>query len=155
MNTVIKRCRGENKKDDRKIDGFRKKLMTPECEISECPEYKVISKIWNIFVNEKILEEYSVKVNKIDPYVYEHYKEKIQVDKNWHKYILWTDVYFTDVYFRCRNWQKKHAGRDHVFEDKRQEALKKLGCEFIRINKIKRYDENYEIGRIQTFISEL
>ena len=40
MNTVIKRCRGENKKDDRKIDGFRKKLMIPEC-----PEYKVISKI--------------------------------------------------------------------------------------------------------------
>ena len=46
-------------------------------------------------MNEKILEEYSVKVNKIDPYVYEHYKEKIQVDKNGQEYILWT-VYFTE-----------------------------------------------------------
>ena len=42
MNTVIKRCRGENKKGERKIDGLRKKLMIPGCEISECPEYKVI-----------------------------------------------------------------------------------------------------------------
>ena len=47
-------------------------------------------------MNEKILEEYSVKVNKIDPYVYEHHKEKIQVDKNGQEYILWTDVYFTE-----------------------------------------------------------
>ena len=39
-------------------------------------------------MNEKILEEYSVKVNKIDPYVYEHYKEKTQVDKNGQEYIL-------------------------------------------------------------------
>ena len=32
---------------------------------------------------------------------------------------------------------------------------KKLGCEFIRINTNKRYDKDYEIGRIQTFISKL
>ena len=44
-------------------------------EISECPEYKVKSKIGNIFVNEKILEEYSVKIYEIDPYFYEHYKK--------------------------------------------------------------------------------
>ena len=31
MTSGIKRCRGE-----RKIDGFRKKLMIPESEISEC-----------------------------------------------------------------------------------------------------------------------
>ena len=114
MNTVIKRCRGENKKDDRKIDGFRKKLMIPECEISECPEYKVISKIWNIFVNKKILEEYSVKVNKIDPYVYEHYKEKIQVDKNGHKYILWTDFYFTE-YLLDVEINKKNTLAETIF----------------------------------------
>ena len=57
--------------------------------------------------------------------------------------------------FQMQKLTKKHAGRDLIFEDKRQEALKKLGCEFIRINKIKCYDGNYEIGRIQTFISEL
>ena len=39
-------------------------------------------KIGKIFVNEKILEKYSVKIYKIDPYFCEHYKEKIQVDKN-------------------------------------------------------------------------
>ena len=39
MITVIKRCRGE-----RKIDRFRKKLMIPDSEISECPEHEVKSK---------------------------------------------------------------------------------------------------------------
>ena len=39
MTTVIKRCRGE-----RTIDGFRKKLMIPDSEISECPEHEVKSK---------------------------------------------------------------------------------------------------------------
>ena len=42
--------------------------MIPESEISECPELEVKSKIENIFVNEKILEEYSVKVYEIDLY---------------------------------------------------------------------------------------
>ena len=77
MTTVIKRCRGE-----RKIDGFRKTLMIPESEISKCPEYKVKSKIGNLFMNKKILEEHSLKIYEIDPYFYEHYKEKIQANKN-------------------------------------------------------------------------
>ena len=76
MTTVIKRCRCEKIRGKRKIDGFRKKLMIPESEISECPEFKVKSNIGNIFVNEKILEEYSVKIYKIDPYFYEHYEKK-------------------------------------------------------------------------------
>ena len=59
---------GVKKRGERKIDGFRKKLMIPESEISECPELEVKSKIENIFVNEKILEEYSVKVYEIDLY---------------------------------------------------------------------------------------
>ena len=36
--------------------------MIPEFEISECPEHEFKSKIGNIFVNEKILEEYSLKI---------------------------------------------------------------------------------------------
>ena len=56
--------------------------MIPESEISEWPEFEVKSKIGNIFVSQKILEEYSVRVYKIDPYFYQHYKEKIEVDKN-------------------------------------------------------------------------
>ena len=54
--------------------------MIPEFEISECPEHKVKLKIGNTFVNKKILEEYSVKIYKIDLYFCEHYKEKVQVD---------------------------------------------------------------------------
>ena len=56
--------------------------MIPKSEISEWPEFEVKSKIGKIFVNQKILEEYSVRVYKIDPYFYQHYKEKIEVDKN-------------------------------------------------------------------------
>ena len=41
MATVIKRCSGEKKRGERKIGGFRKKLMILESEISEYPEFKV------------------------------------------------------------------------------------------------------------------
>ena len=53
MTTIIKRCRGEKKRGKRKTDAFRRKLMIPDSEITECPEYEVKSKIGNIFVNEK------------------------------------------------------------------------------------------------------
>ena len=67
MTAIIKCCRGE--KVIRVIDGFRKKLMIPDSEISECPEFEVKSKIGKLFMNEKILEEYSVSVYKIDPFL--------------------------------------------------------------------------------------
>ena len=107
-------------------------------------------------MNEKILEEDSVKIYKIDPYFYEHYKEKIQVDKNGREYILFRiDVYFTKYLLAVEINEKKHASRDLIFEEKRQGALeKKLNCEFIRITGSKHYDEDYEIGRMQSFISE-
>ena len=41
--TVIKRCRGEKKRDERKINEIS--------EISECQEYEVKSKTGKIFVN--------------------------------------------------------------------------------------------------------
>ena len=44
--------------------------MIPESEISECPEFEAKLKIGNIFVNKKILEQYSAKIYKIDPYFY-------------------------------------------------------------------------------------
>ena len=43
--------------------------MIPDCEITECPEYKVKSKTRNIFVKEKILAEYSVKIYEIEPFL--------------------------------------------------------------------------------------
>ena len=58
------------------MDAFRRKLMIPDSEIGECPEYEVKWEIGNIFVNEKILEEYSAKIYEIDPYFYEHYRKK-------------------------------------------------------------------------------
>ena len=60
----------------RTIDKFRKKLMISDFQISKCPEHEVKSKIGIIFVNEKILKEYSVTIYEIDPYFYEHYIKK-------------------------------------------------------------------------------
>ena len=77
MTTVIKCCSDE--KRQKKIDGFRKKLMIPESEILEYPELEVRLKIGNIFVNEKILEKDSVQIYKIDPYFCEHYKEWVRI----------------------------------------------------------------------------
>ena len=55
--------------------------MIPDYEIPKCRKHEVKSKIGTIFVNGKILEEYPAKSYEIDPYFYEHYKEKIQTDK--------------------------------------------------------------------------
>ena len=65
----------ERGKRKRKTDELRKKLMILKSAISKFPEYEVKSKIGNIFVNEKILKENSVKIYEIDPYFYEHYKK--------------------------------------------------------------------------------
>ena len=131
--------------------------MIPESEIPESPEYEVKSKIGNIFVNEKILEEYSVKIYRIDPYFHQHYKEKIQTDKNGQSHILFKiDVYFVEYCLAVEIDEKSHTDRDLIFEEKRQKALeKKLGCKFIRIDTSKEgHDADYEVSRIQTFISK-
>ena len=128
--------------------------MILDSEISKCPEHEVKSKIGTIFVNEKILEEYSVKIYEIDPYFYEHYKEKIQTDKNECEYILFRiDIYFTEYFWAVEIDEKGHTDRGLSFEEKRQKALKKLNCEFVRINTSKgNYDGDYEASRIQAFI---
>ena len=157
MTNIIKHCRGEKKRGIRAINGFRKKLIIPDYETSKCPEHEVKSKIGTIFVNEKILEEKSIRIYEIDPYFYEHYKEKIQVDNNDQEYILFRiDVYFTEYFLAVEIDEKGHTDRDLIFEEKRQKALeKKLNCEFIRINTSREnYDADYEASRIQTFISK-
>ena len=75
MTNILKHCSGE-KRGTRAIDGFRRKLMIPDYEIYESIEDKVKSKIGTIFVNEKVLEEYSVKIYEIDPYFYGHDRKK-------------------------------------------------------------------------------
>ena len=73
MTTVIVCCRGE-KRCHRKIGEFRKKLMIPKSEISQCAEHMIKSTTRKIFVNEKIKN--SVKVYEIDLYFYEYYGKK-------------------------------------------------------------------------------
>ena len=62
ITTVIKCYRGEKKRGMQAIDGFRNKIIIPDSDISACPEFEVKSKIGKLFMNEKILEEYSVKI---------------------------------------------------------------------------------------------
>ena len=114
------------KKGKRRIDGFRKNLMIPESEIPECPEHEVKSKIGNIFVNEKILEEYSVKIYKIDPYFCEHYKEKIRLDKNGGEYVLFRiDVYFTEYLLGVKLMTKNMLAETLFLRRKEKKHYKK------------------------------
>ena len=111
------------------------------------------------FLKYNSLEEYSVKIYDIDPYFYEHYEKKIQVDKNGHKYILFRiDVYFNKFLLVVEIDEKGHTDRDLIFEEKKTKSTrKKLGCKFIRINTSNAkngYDLDYEVGNIEAFIDE-
>ena len=99
--------------------------MILDHEITKCPEHEVKSKIGNIFVNEEILEEYSVKIYEIDSYFYEHYNKKIQVDNKDQKYILFKiDIYFTKYSLAIEIDEKGHTDRDLTFEEKRQKGIR-------------------------------
>ena len=50
--------------------------MIRDFEILKCPEFEVKSKIQKIFKKSNPIEEYSIKIDKIDPYFYEHYEKK-------------------------------------------------------------------------------
>ena len=126
MTNIIKHCRGEKKRGIKVIDGFRKKLMIPDYEISVSIEYVVKSKIKTIFGNEKILEEYSVKIYEIDPLWNWALQKKIQVDNNDQKDILFRiDVYFSKYSLAVEIGEKGHIDRDLIFEEKRQKTLEK------------------------------
>ena len=85
--------------------------MIPDSEIPKCLEFEVKSKIGKWFMNEKILEEYSVRIHEIHPYFYEHHKEKIKVDKNGCEYILFRiDVYFTEYFLAVEIDEQNHEG---------------------------------------------
>ena len=110
-----------------------------------------------MFVNKKILEEYSVKIYEIDLYFSKHYEKTIQVDNNGNKCILFRiDVYVTKYCLAVEIDEKGHTDRDLTFEQKRQEALeKKLNWTFIRIHTSKEnFNVYYEAIKIQTFISQ-
>ena len=75
MTTIIKRCWEEKTRGIKAIDGFRKKIIIPDSETPKCPEFEVKSKIGKIFKKHNTLEEYSVRIYKIDPYFYKHYEK--------------------------------------------------------------------------------
>ena len=54
--------------------------MNSDSEIPKCQEVEVKSKIGKLLMNEKVLEESSVKIHKIDP------------NKNWKR--TWNNVLF-------------------------------------------------------------
>ena len=84
------------------------------------------SKIGNIFVNDKILEEYCVQTYKINPYFYDHDKELIKGGINGRNYMLFKiDVYILEYNLAVEINEKAHTDRDFIFEEKRQEALEK------------------------------
>ena len=71
MTNIINHCKGE-KRGIRAIYGFRRQLFIPDHETYKSIEHKVKSKIGTIFVNEDILEEYSVRIYEIDLYFSEN-----------------------------------------------------------------------------------
>ena len=91
MTTIIKQCRREKTRCIRAIDGFKNKLMIPDSENSKCPEFEVKSKIGKIF--KKLLEEYSVRIYKIDPYFYKHYEKKYKSIK------MGANIYYLELIF--------------------------------------------------------
>ena len=83
--------------------------------------------------------------------------KKIQVDNNGQQYILFRiDIYFTKYCLAIEIDEKGHTDRDLIFEEKRQKAIeKKLNCKFIIINTSQEiFDVDYEVSRIQVFISQ-
>ena len=151
---MIKRCRGEKKRGIRAIDGFRKKLIIPDSEILKCPEFEVKSKIGKLFMNEKILEEYYVKIYEIDPYFYVHCKKNLtKISAN--TYYFKIDVYFTEYFLAVEIDEQNHEGRELILEKNKTRGIKKkLGCKFIRINTSnakKGYDTDQQVSKIQIF----
>ena len=73
---IIKNCKGEKKRGVRSAESFRRKLLIPDHEIYESIEHIFKLKIGKIFVNEKIREEYSVKIYEIDTYFSKNCKKK-------------------------------------------------------------------------------
>ena len=72
-----------------------------------------------------MLEEYPIKIYKIDPYFYEHYKEKLQTHKDKSEYILFRiDVCFSEYLLAVQIDGKSHT--DLISEEKRQKALENL-----------------------------
>ena len=84
---------------------------------------KLKSKICKIFKTHNPLEEYSVRIYKTDPYFYEHYERKIQVNNNGRKHMLFNTSSDLDY----------EIGNIHTFIHKfKNEKIKKLEKQLIK-----------------------
>ena len=71
--------------------------MISDFDISVSIEHKVKSKTGTIFANDKILEEYSVRIYTIDSYFYEHYKKRYKLMK------IEVNTYYLELIFILLN----------------------------------------------------
>ena len=72
--------------------------MMPDSEIPKCPELEVKLKIRKILKNHKFIEEYSVRIYKIDPYFYKHYEKKYKLIK------MGVNIYYLELMFISINF---------------------------------------------------
>ena len=81
--------------------------------------------------------------------------KKIQVDENDCEYMSFRNyIYSTECFLAVEIYEKGHADRDLIFEEKRQKAQeKKLRCKFIRLN-TSNAKNDCEVGNVQAFINE-
>ena len=92
-------------------------------------------------------------------FVFMSIMKKIQVDENDCEYMSFRNyIYSTECFLAVEIYEKGHADRDLIFEEKRQKAQeKKLRCKFIRLNTSNAkngYDLDCEVGNVQAFIHE-
>ena len=71
--------------------------MIPDSEIPKCSEFEVKLKIRTILKNHKFIEEYSVRIYKIDSYFYKHYEKKYQLIK------MGVNIYYLELMFTLVN----------------------------------------------------
>ena len=72
--------------------------MIPDSEIPKWPEFEAKSKIGKIFKNHNPLEEYSVKIYKIDSYFYKHFEKKCKLIK------MGVNIYYLELMFISMNF---------------------------------------------------
>ena len=136
MEKIIKNCSGVKKcndgvnrldKEDQRRD-FRILLGFKENEIYERKEHSIVKRIKKIFKKQTIIEEYRVEKYFIDLFFPVH-KLGIEIDEN------------------------GHLDTSEIKEPKREQAIKKVGINIIRINPDKEnFDTDGEIGEIKDFI---
>ena len=68
--------------------------MISDSEIPKCSEFEVKAKIGKILKNHNPLEQYSVRIYKIDPYFYERYEEK-----QYNVIIMGVNIYYLESIF--------------------------------------------------------